>query len=563
MRGIDLDSFSQHCGAIRLDDRSRRCKVSGVVARLRFVVAIVLFFIVGNTSLLSQQVSDRYAQIPGDSLSITSIDFETIRNLKELEMVPWEILAAFGKQELGIDPMLISTIDFTSGLPSLNGPEFGVVIKTKAPVDIAQLNGRLFSDMTRAPKNQNMKVRSLNDAPAKVVQLEPLTVMVGSEGTLRRMLAGKVQTSKTIELIGKSKYPVRSITAIEPLRPIIEGALADASGAIPPQFLSDLQVVADELSYIQTESSVGLSAEVVLKLGARDKDSIERLVISLERLRKNGLVFAEAMVNQQIQNDRQMTPEVKTAALQYVQRMKGFLATADLWNVVGDEIVMDGRVAYSVPTIGVLVGLLLPAVQAAREAARRMSSQNNMKQIMLAMLNHESAFKQFPARATRDADGKPLLSWRVKILPFLEENGLYQEFHQDEPWDSEHNIKLLERMPAVYKHPSYVGAEGHTVYLVPYQKGNVWTSAKPQIRNITDGTSNTIACFETNDEHAVPWSKPDDIDLDQDDIFDFFRFGVSNVGMFDGSVRAIAPSIDPVVLKAMITSAGGEVVQLS
>ncbi|MFY8202267.1 MAG: DUF1559 domain-containing protein, partial [Pirellula staleyi] len=186
----------------------------------------------------------------------------------------------------------------------------------------------------------------------------------------------------------------------------------------------------------------------------------------------------------------------------------------------------------------------------------------NLKQIMLAMHNHESAFKQFPARATRDADGKPLLSWRVKILPFIEQNGLYQEFHQDEPWDSEHNIKLLERMPAVYKHPSYVGLEGHTVYMVPYQKGNVWTSAKPKIRNITDGTSNTIACFETNDERAVPWTKPDDIDLDQDDIFDFFRFGVSNVGMFDGSVRAIAPSIDPVVLKAMMTSAGGEVVQL-
>ena len=239
--------------------------------------------------------------------------------------------------------------------------------------------------------------------------------------------------------------------------------------------------------------------------------------------------------------------------------MKGFLATADLWNVVGDEIVLDGRVAYSVPTIGVLVGMLLPAVQAAREAARRMSSQNNMKQIMLAMHNHDSAFKQLPARATRDADGKPLLSWRVKLLPFLEENGLYQEFHQDEPWDSEHNIKLLERMPAVYKHPSYVGPEGHTVYLVPYQKGTVWTLAKPLFRNIMDGSSNTIACFETNDEHAVPWTKPDDIDLDQDGIFDFFRFEVSNVGMFDGSVRAIVPSIDPAVLKAMITSAGGEV----
>ncbi len=214
----------------------------------------------------------------------------------------------------------------------------------------------------------------------------------------------------------------------------------------------------------------------------------------------------------------------------------------------------------SAPTIGILTGLLLPAVQAAREAARRMQSQNNVKQLLLSIHNHESAFKRIPARATKSANGKPLLSWRVAMLPYVEHAALYQQFHLDEPWDSEHNIKLLDKMPGTFKHPSFVGPAGHTVYLAPFHESTVCNLDKPRFGNITDGTSNTIALFEVNDAHAVPWTKPDDLDLHELELVDCFRPLGSNVGMFDGSVQFISPSIDLSVLKAMVTSAGGEVI---
>src|SRR5262249_50192721 len=78
-------------------------------------------------------------------------------------------------------------------------------------------------------------------------------------------------------------------------------------------------------------------------------------------------------------------------------------------------------------TSGVLVALLLPAVQSAREAVRRAQCVNNLKQIALAMHNYESANGHFP-RAVVDKDGKRLLSWRVAILPYLEQQGLYNRF---------------------------------------------------------------------------------------------------------------------------------------
>jgi RNA polymerase sigma factor (sigma-70 family) len=104
-------------------------------------------------------------------------------------------------------------------------------------------------------------------------------------------------------------------------------------------------------------------------------------------------------------------------------------------------------------------GLARPtADEAPREApaertastAQRIKSMNNLRQIMLAIHNYHDANNRLPADV-RDKDGKPLLSWRVLILPYLEQDNLYQQFHLDEPWDSEHNLKLLRQMPAVYR----------------------------------------------------------------------------------------------------------------
>jgi len=530
--------------------------------RKLFACGLFCCSIVSHCVAFGQTVPERYAQIPSDSLVVSSIEFDAIRNLKELEMIPWEILAAVGKQEIGIDPMLISTIDFTTGMPSVNGPEFGVVIKTKAPVDIAQLNKNYFADMTVSPKNKNMKIRSLNNAAVKVIQSEPSTLLVGSEGTLRRMVAGKSRPSRAVELVSTSKYPIRSVTMLDPLRPIMDGALADASEKMPPQFVADLQILVDELEYFTSESNVGLTAEFVIKLGAKNKESIDKISNAIARLRKDGLVFADTMLKQQIENDPQMSDEVRAAAFQYLERMKVFLTKADLWKVVGNEIVLDGKMAYSVPTIGVMTGLLLPAVQAARESARRMQSSNNLKQIMLAAHNYEAAYRCFPPRALEDANENKLLSWRVAILPFIAENELYQQFHLNEPWDSEHNLTLLEKMPATFKHPEFIGPAGHTVYLLPYRSDTVWSLEKPRMQNITDGTSNTLACIEVSDENAVPWTKPDDIDLDEVDIFDFFRGETFSIALFDGSVHVISDAIDPATMEALITSQGGEVVNL-
>ncbi len=227
-----------------------------------------------------------------------------------------------------------------------------------------------------------------------------------------------------------------------------------------------------------------------------------------------------------------------------------------------------------VAALPIVAALGLPAVAASRSAAQRAQSVNNLKIIGLAIHNTVSSTNTIPG-PIRDKDGKPLLSWRVAILPFVEQQGLFNEFHLDEPWDSPHNKALIERMPTVYTVPGTAAEPGMTFYRGFDGKGAVFQVANKKglgIADITDGTSNTIAVVEAKE--AVPWTKPDsDLPFNPDmtpedvrrtilDALGGHSPGGFNALILDGSVRFIKQSVNPVVLKALITFNGGEVISL-
>ncbi len=214
---------------------------------------------------------------------------------------------------------------------------------------------------------------------------------------------------------------------------------------------------------------------------------------------------------------------------------------------------------------GVLALLAQPLSQA-RAAAQRAQQQNNLRQIMLAMHNYHDSRGQFPPAVVIDkASGVPH-SWRVEILPYVEEANLYHAYKMNEPWDSENNKKVLAQMPSVFRHPSQPANSTSTAFIAAYGKGLVFEENPTEgtkIGEITDGTSNTIAVYETKTD--IPWTKPEDItiDLTQDKLPEFggFEEGVFLVGLCDGSVKFISRSIDIGLLKKLFTKAGGEVTE--
>jgi hypothetical protein len=224
--------------------------------------------------------------------------------------------------------------------------------------------------------------------------------------------------------------------------------------------------------------------------------------------------------------------------------------------VNGDRLLLENQ------DVTALTAIVAPPFEAARAQAARGISMNNLKQIMLALHNYHADHKKFVSRVTKSPEGKSLLSWRVAILPDLDANSLYKEFHHDEPWDSEHNRKLIDRMPSVFRSPLSAAGPGRTTYLAPVLKGGIFGEHETlDFKQITDGTSQTIMIVEADAEHAAIWTKPDDIEIDAANPFR----GLLNpslhgflTGFADGSARLISDKTEKKVVAALFTATGQE-----
>lgn len=205
------------------------------------------------------------------------------------------------------------------------------------------------------------------------------------------------------------------------------------------------------------------------------------------------------------------------------------------------------------------LALITWGVSSLRQSAANMVSVNNMKQIGLALNNYHDVSGGFPTAALKTKDGKRGLSWRVAILPQIEQDSLYRQFKLDEPWDSPNNIKLLNRMPRTYATP---GEERGTTthYRVFVGNGALFDYDKSRnSKQIKDGESNTIAVVEAAD--GVPWTKPEELDYNSNGPLPPLglagRKGIL-VLMADGHVCAVRRDLDPTHWHRAIQYADGQ-----
>jgi hypothetical protein len=191
------------------------------------------------------------------------------------------------------------------------------------------------------------------------------------------------------------------------------------------------------------------------------------------------------------------------------------------------------------------------------------TAENNLKQIALAWHNFESVNGNLPSNV-QDKGGKAILSWRVQILPYIEEEGLYKQFKLDEPWDSAHNKKLVDKMPKLLAPIRVKVDPGMTFYQSFTGKNAVFKPGqKLTFANIPDGTSNTFMVAEA--AKPVIWTQPVDLPFDGKDLpalgghFD----GKFHAVFCDGSVFRYKKGIDADLLSRLIDPADGQVIDTS
>lgn len=249
--------------------------------------------------------------------------------------------------------------------------------------------------------------------------------------------------------------------------------------------------------------------------------------------------------------------------------------------------------ALSVPEVAVilviqavLLALLLPSVGDGRTPARRTQCKNNLKQLGLAMHNFHDVDGHFPAAAgiTKEVTSPAAVSWRVTLLPYIEQSQLFAEYNLERPWDSPENLPIAARRIEVYVCPSQPPitqsnseSQFFTSYVVPTGNHSIFPKdgkAAHSLAEIMDGTSNSLLIMEACGTRIV-WTNPHDIDVDSatiginlpghepgfsDGIMSSHHIGGAQAAMADGSVLFISADTDPKILKALLTVDGKEAV---
>jgi Protein of unknown function (DUF1559) len=189
-----------------------------------------------------------------------------------------------------------------------------------------------------------------------------------------------------------------------------------------------------------------------------------------------------------------------------------------------------------------------------------------LKELVLAMHDYQSTYRQLPLSknsASFDANGKPYLSWRVHLLPFLNQQTLYSQFKMGEPWDSPHNKVLIDKMPEVFRDATDKADSTKTRMVTITGPETLYTAFQgPKMHEIPDGTANTLLIAFCGLDKAVTWTQPEDVTFDPNNPMACLG-QLAEPAIFyarvDGAVKVLQPNIPPDLFKAIVTPKGGEV----
>jgi hypothetical protein len=209
----------------------------------------------------------------------------------------------------------------------------------------------------------------------------------------------------------------------------------------------------------------------------------------------------------------------------------------------------------------ILIAFFLPAVRngGARLAANRNMCANQLHQIALAIRSYVDAHHALPPLYTTDADGKPLHSWRTLILPYLEEQKLYDSVDLTKPWNDPANAEACKKSPGVYQCPAADIGDNRTTYLAVVTPGGLLQPGEPTHLSAIPNAQKTLMLIEADLDDAVPWMAP--IDADEQIVMGIGTHsklahpGIMNGAFADSHVESLGSDLPADQRRAMLSTA--------
>lgn len=375
-------------------------------------------------------------------------------------------------------------------------------------------------------------------------------------GLLGQLIAKKIDGPLATALADAAKHDIAFAFDVRPLAALTEDFRTVAPNLAPYQALWKARTAAFTADFDKT-------AHGVLKLTFANEADAKRAAPVLKEAGSE----LTGVIEKELARDKERMDPLERAYLElYVNVLKAAKVETEGANVLA---VVELPYQEGVARFVTMLPKSYPGVVKSAQA------QNNLKQLALAMHDYEGTYAVLPSDLAPIGEKGAVWSWRVQILPFLEQQNLYSQLDLTKAWDDPANLKTLQamEMPKVFEIPGRPAQKGHTYFrifslpknakgkdrpwLVEGQKG-------PKFVEITDGTSNTLMIVEAGE--AVPWYKPDV--LAYDGVLPLPQLGDKSADRFlaamgDGKIRTLKPSkLSEKTLRALITIQGGEVIEL-
>ncbi len=468
-----------------------------------------------------------------------------------------EIETTTGVPPAEVEQMISVLLNIPPAAPDKGSPQMGsgILMRLSKPIDGDALVKKAMRHSTPEKTEIAGKTyfrpatipNSFAPSGPAVYLIDDRTVLMGDEPAVKAMITSTGASSPLVDMLAKADATADLTIVMVNTDDIqkMSGGLA-SSGLLPPPLKSLVDAAASLSAVhatIKTSSKISLNVTLV----AKDEAGAGKIAALMPESKQLATGMAAGLRNQASQAPSDIQP-----MLEYGMARIDQIVAALPPKQKGNELVMQ------VDDLGTLdelsTKLLVPGLVKAKAAAMRTQSFNNLKQLALAMIIYRDMNKSLPSSAIVSKEGKPLLSWRVAILPMIEHNDLYVQFHLDEPWDSEHNKPLLAIMPTLYLSPNGNSAVdgaglklGKTRYVLPVGNGALFDSDPSKKTADPANAGQTIMIVEVGEDKAVNWTQPDDMRLDAEKPL----AGLGTIpetgaiaAFADGSVRALGKATD-------------------
>lgn len=545
-----------------------RTRISCLVVSLAVLLGQSTWEVAGST-LQDSKASDPLAFVPGDAIGFLHVEGKSLWNSDILDELQKNIPAAKWKK---FEDEVFKESERISGIARKNLRSATLVIDSW---EVPQIPGAAVLFTSTAPLDREKYVKGV-----KAYFASRLNQFDEGHSDTRNVQHEGIEFSPVGALPGQKLYAVLlqpSIAAIGDLETLKKMARQQKQGAKDGPMSSSLKAARghDLALGIQLTEEMRNQLAALLQMGAGNRRDPEMLL---------GIKMFETLLEMEqmhlildIQKDVMLHIFVNTATEKAATRFQRFF---DMWALLGDfglhhlsnmtdqpglaglrdlkkffTTMADAAATSRITTEGTKVNFTLKAADAGPQLRSAVSNtltrvimlqdrqtrQMNLRQLAIAMHNFHSDYNRLPSPATYKgtravpapgSNDKPLLSWRVSLLPYIEYDHLYKQFHFDEPWDSEHNKKLIPMMPKIYACPGATDpGPGKTylqVFVAPEKPARLdkqkflpmFQLGKPSVTlgqlTVQDGTSNTIMIAESS--NPVIWTKPDDILIEDDDM---------------------------------------------